>query len=106
MLNPVPLILALALFDDAFKASCRSIHDILSIRVPLDRDSYVLHWKESMLDLPLLREPQQGDRGQKITSLTSSTFSRYLGRLGRSAGFAHSIHPYMLRRAAANAVEG
>jgi hypothetical protein len=107
-------MLALALDDEAFEASTmQNIDQIFQAEVPSCKNSRTLHWKESMLDVPVFRQPIRDASGTRTSlkeprpvPLHSSTTKRYLKRLGILTGFEQSLTHYCVRRGTGNAVDG
>ena len=109
LLCPVTHMLALALSDSAFEASTmQDVDQILRAQVPTHKNSLTLRWKDSMLNMPVLRQATRSTDGVRTSSdqpLTASASSRYLKRLGEATGFEHPLRHYAVRRGAGNAVD-
>ena len=104
ILCPVMNLLALAFADDAFEC-LRSPQDLMILKVPAQRQSLELKWKDVMLDEFVFRA---SDPNQVITSkpLSYNSYRYNLREAGVKAGFPDNLTPYALRRGGANAIEG
>ncbi len=102
-------MLALALSDGAFEASTMQDEgQIMRAEVPAHENSLILRWKDSILDMPVLRQATRSTDGIRTSPdqpLTASASSRYLKRLGEAAGFEHPLSHYAVRRGAGNAID-
>jgi Protein of unknown function (DUF3435) len=105
---PILHVLGLAFTDDAFASEWINCpEDLQTFRVPSHLQSLPLHWKESMLEIPVFRcAVSKG--GQVITSPTKAlqyaTIANQNLRLGKSTGFKDPFRFYCLRKGAANAI--
>ncbi len=95
LLCPVAHMLALALSDGAFEASTmQDVDQIMRAQVPTHKNSLTLRWKDSMLDMPVLRQATRSTDGIRTSPdqpLTASASSRYLKRLGEATGFERTL---------------
>ena len=104
-------LLSLAVHDQAFEVNgiTTDIANIFRCEIPSHKTSVALKWKNEVMDKPIFREPIRSV-GLHGTSdwqpLKSSTWLRYLKRLGLSAGLEHSFTQYSIRRGLLNAVNG
>ncbi len=102
-------MLALALSDGAFETSTmQDVDQIMRAQVPTHKNSLTLRWKDSMLNIPVLRQATRsmdGIRTSPDQPLTASASSRYLKRLGEATGFEHTLSHYAVRRGAGNAID-
>ena len=104
-------LLSLALHDRAFEVNSltSNIANIFQCEIPSHKTSVALRWRKEVMDTPIFREPirSAGLRGTSdLQPLKSSTWLRYLKRLGLSAGLEHSFTQYSIRRGLLNAVNG
>jgi len=101
-------LLFMALHDDVFVAeSTRDVSYIFRVKPPSVKKSLTLKIKADALDQPVFREPERvADeyRTSKTKPLRSSTWLRYLKRLGLKSGLKHSFTQYVARRGLVNAV--
>jgi hypothetical protein len=68
-----------------------------------------VHWKPSMLKVPIFRQAVRTADGFKTSAhkaLRYSTFAYYFDRLGWGAGFPEKLTSYCMRRGTGNAVDG
>lgn len=98
----------MALYDDVFAAEpLKDVSNIFRAKVPAGKKCLQLKMKRTVLDTPIFREPGRAVDGHR-TSLTkplrSSTWLRYLRRLGRNSGLEQSLTQYCARRGLVNAV--
>ena len=78
---PVAHLVTLGIHDNAFKhARLKTAQDVLSLRVPEERDEIVIPWSEGAMDLPIFR-------GSDEAELDIHTSSKRLLSLGRQMGY-------------------
>ncbi len=98
----------MALYDDIFVAeSTRDVSYIFRAKPSSAKKSLTLKIKAGALDQPVFREPERAVdeyRTSKTKPLRSSTWLRYLKRLGLKSGLKHSFTQYVARRGLVNAV--
>ncbi|KAI9850843.1 MAG: hypothetical protein M1830_006950 [Pleopsidium flavum] len=101
-------LLYLAVYDDVLVSpELRTVDNVFGTIVPLRKNSLQLKIKREVFDLPVFREPSRivGRKGiRQFTALRSSTWLRYLQRLGRSCGLGRPFTQYCARRGLINAV--
>ncbi len=101
-------LLSMTLHDDVFVAeSTRDVSYIFRAKPSSAKKSLTLKIKADALDQPVFREPERAAdkyRTSKTKSLRSSTWLRYLKRLGFKSGLKHSFTQYVARRDLVNAV--
>jgi len=69
----------------------------------------LVHWKPSMLKIPIFRQVVQTAEGfqtSKWKCLPYSAYNHYLDRLGWETGFPEKLTHYAMRRGTGNAVDG
>lgn len=101
-------LLHMALYDDVFAAeSLRDVSNIFRAKIPSGKKCLQLKMKRNALDIPVFREPGRAGDGYRTSPtkpLRSSTWLRYLRRLGRNSGLENSFTQYCARRGLVNAV--
>ncbi|KAI4140728.1 MAG: hypothetical protein LQ341_003731 [Variospora aurantia] len=101
-------LLYLAVYDDVLVSpKLRTVDNVFGTIVSPRKNSLQLKIKREIFDLPVFREPSRivGRRGiRQFTVLCSSTWLRYLQRLGRSCGLGRPFTQYCARRGLINAV--
>jgi len=101
-------LLFMALHDDVFVAeSTRDVSYIFRAKPSAAKKSLTLKIKADALNQPVFREPERAAdeyRTSKTKPLRSSTWLRYLKRLGLKSGLKHSFTQYVARRGLVNAV--
>jgi hypothetical protein len=109
-------LLALAIHDQAFEVEAfrTSPAKIFHCEIPLHKKCLALKWRAEILDNPIFRQPTKstGVKSASVWStpqtapLKSSTWLRYLKRLGLNAGLEHPFTQYSIRRGALDAING
>jgi hypothetical protein len=105
VLCPITNFLARAIRDDAV------LEDGYSTAEPFfqtdlgDCRAMRVHWKPSMLKVPVFRNHGGGINNQD-KPLPYSTYAFYLNRLGKYTGFEQKLTSYCLRRGLSNAING
>lgn len=102
-------MIVIGILDNAFEAGIDSVDKVYRLRVLPPRRSYVFHWKEEMMDIPIFRQAVRAKDGYKTSKTEALHYHTYLytlQRLGINAGFMQLLVSYMIRRGAGEAVEG
>lgn len=101
---PVTLFLALAFADDAF-ATVASIEELYDPKTCTTK--YIdIPFKSSILNTPLFRSNASIKSQDKAVPLTYSSFLSTLKNVAHRAGFKDHFTPYVIRRTAANILNG
>jgi hypothetical protein len=110
ILCPISHILARALRDDAILVDGYTTAEPFfdtNLQDPIQ--AVKVHWKPSMLKVPVFRRSVQMGTGYK-KSMTEpmpySTYAFYLERLGEDTGLEEKLTSYCFRRGLANAING
>ena len=94
-------LLYLAVYDDVLVSpKLRTVDNVFGTIVPPWKNSLQLKIKRETFDLPVFRELSRivGRKGiRQVTALLSSTWLRYLQRLGRSYGLERPFTQYYAR---------
>ncbi|KAF2471333.1 uncharacterized protein BDR25DRAFT_223650 [Lindgomyces ingoldianus] len=108
LLEPIMLMITIALLDNAFESKVRFVEEILRIRVRAPRRSLEFCWRSDMLKTPIFRQAERittGIHTSPTKALRYYTYLYYLQRLGLRAGFMQILTAYAIRRGAGEAVE-
>ncbi len=92
-------LLFMALCDNVFTAkSTRNIKNIFKAKIPSRKKCLILKMRGRALDIPVFCEPGRAADEYRTSStkpLCSSTWLRYLRRLGLKSGLEHSFTQYV-----------
>jgi hypothetical protein len=110
ILCPISHILARALRDDAILVDgYTTAEPFFDTHLQDPVQAVKVHWKPSMLKVPVFRRPVQTGTGYE-KSMTEpmlySTYAFYLERLGGDTGLEEKLTSYCFRRGLANAING
>ncbi|KAK1041382.1 hypothetical protein LTR74_018617 [Friedmanniomyces endolithicus] len=101
---PVAHLISLALHDEAFRLpALHRAQSIFDVTLPAGQKKITLHWRDDVLNKPILRS---SDGGATEVELPSSVASKRLRSLGEKMGYREPVTWYWLRRLALNAVDG
>lgn len=98
----VSYILSIGIAQDALRDDFKSINDIFNLELPAERNVLRIKWKESKLAHPFFCDIESTSEGTRIKQGIAFPYAKYRSmfvRLGRVAGFEHSLELYQLRRA-------
>jgi hypothetical protein len=98
----VSYILSIGVSQDALRDKFTSIQDIFDLNIPAGRDVLRIKWKKELLNQPFLCNVRNTSGGVCILKEEAFPYAKYRDifvRLGRVAGFEHSLELYQLRRA-------
>ncbi|KAF3077820.1 hypothetical protein TWF102_004622 [Orbilia oligospora] len=102
---PVLNFLALAFADDAF-LDFSTPEDLFSLEISEFRNGQVYHFKDSVLEQPILRRASRDGASLTERPWSDDDYRAILSKCGMKAGFKEDLLPYALRRGCANAVIG
>ncbi|KAK3669707.1 hypothetical protein LTR78_010390 [Recurvomyces mirabilis] len=101
---PVAHLVSLALHDEAFRLpALHGAQSIFDVTLPAGQKKITLHWRDDVLDKPILRT---SDGWSTETELPSSVASKRLRSLGEKMGYREPVTWYWLPRLVLNAVDG
>jgi hypothetical protein len=111
ILCPLSHILARALRDDAILVDgYTTAEPFFATHLQDPYKAFKVHWKPSMLKIPIFRRSVQQSAMGCYKSMTEpmpySTYAFYLKRLGEDTGLEEKLTSYCLRRGLANAING
>lgn len=109
LIDPLPLIQALAFADNAFENIFKSPEDIYKLVMPAGSDRLRLPWKEEWRKRPVFRDVEATELGIQIAldkALRYQTERNHLIRLGRGIGIAKQLEWYDLRRGSGKKLNG
>lgn len=101
---PVSLLLALAIADGAIHM-IDTAEDIARVRFSADRNSTVLHIKEDMRHVPVLREVECRFKLAPTKILTATKLCDQMTSLAARAGYKGRLTPYSIRRGHGNILD-
>ena len=107
---PILQFLAIAFADQAFAAAdLQSVEQLRNVRIQPPLRAQIFHWKESMKDIPVLRQPihvAEGTRTSLNRAWKYEQFHSALKTLGLATGFKEPISVYVIRRETGNVMNG
>jgi hypothetical protein len=98
----ISYILSIGVSQEALRDKFTSIQDIFDLNIPAGRDVLRIKWKKELLNQPFLCDVRNTSEGVCVVKEKAFPYAKYRDifvRLGRVAGFEHSLEPYQLRRA-------
>jgi len=102
--NGLMFFFALAIADNALKGY-ETLDDLMKVRLPEDRDSWELEWKENACDLPVLR--MASAKGvNKTRALTYAALWNQIVSLGNRVGYRDAVKIHAIRAGVANKIKG
>ena len=100
---PVAHLAALALHDNAFELpQLDSAERVFSLAPPTGAKKVILHWRDEMMNKPIVRVSSDGAEKELSVSLTL----KRLESLSVKMGFRETLTWYCLRRLVLSAVDG
>jgi hypothetical protein len=109
LIDPLPLIQALAFTDNAFENIFENPEDIYKLVIPAGYDRLRLRWKKEWRKRPVFRDVEATELGIQIAldkALRYQTERDHLIRLGRGIGIAKQLEWYDLRRGSGKKLNG
>lgn len=107
---PVLQFLALAFADQAFATDdLRLAKQLQNARVQPPLNCQIFQWKESILDIPVFRQPVQVAEGVRTSPDRAWQYDQFhpsLKILGLATGFREIISIYVIRRETGNVMNG
>lgn len=107
---PVLQFLAIAFADQAFAADdLQLVEQLRNTRVEPPLRCQIFNWKESMLDVPVFRQPVQVAEGLRTSPDRAWKYEHFhpsLKTLGLATGFKEIISIYVIRRETGNVMNG
>ena len=101
---PVTHLVALAIHDNTFKLpQLNDAYNIFFLTLPKGAKQIVLHWRDDVLDRPILRI---SNRSSLDKELPSNIAAKRFRSLGEKMGFRYPLTWYCLRRLVLNTVDG
>ncbi|KAK4032828.1 hypothetical protein C8A01DRAFT_50461 [Parachaetomium inaequale] len=97
IVQPLVFMLAIFLARGAFKNYC-TLEQVLNVKPPANRRSWVLEWADHVLDQPVFPEVSADGPTEKIQRATS--FSKQVKALSLRAGMEHGVTIHSFRREA------
>ena len=102
--NGLMFFFALAIADNALKGY-ETLDELLKARLPKERDSWELEWKENACDLPVLR--MASAKGvNKTRALTYAALWNQIVSLGNRVGYRDAVKIHAIRAGVANKIKG
>lgn len=107
---PILQFLALAFADQAFATDdLRSAKQLQNARVQPPLNCQIFQWKDSILDIPVFRQPVQVAEGVRTSPDRAWQYDHFhpsLKTLGLATGFREIISIYAIRRETGNVMNG
>lgn len=104
--DPIPLMITMAILDDAFESRVSSMNDILRVRVRPPRRSLEFKWRECRRRFSGILSAATVIQTSPTKVLRYHTYLYYLQRLGLAAGLMQILGGYIIRRGVGESVKG
>jgi hypothetical protein len=102
--NGLMLFFALAIADKALRGF-ETLDDLMKARLPRDRDSWELEWKDKALELPVLRMASAKGVSES-RALTYAALWNQIVSLGSRVGYRDAVKIHAIRAGVANKIVG
>ncbi|EGX47286.1 hypothetical protein AOL_s00088g1 [Orbilia oligospora ATCC 24927] len=105
----ISYMLALAFDDDAFASEyIKQPEDLYQYQSRADKKSLRFHWKESVMETPLIRDSIKAERGWEISKekgFSTQKLNDHCRKLGKELGYPRPLTMYTFRRGAGEAMD-
>ncbi len=102
--NGIMFFFAMAIADKAFKGY-ETLGDLMRARLPRDRDSWTLEWKDDVCERPVLRMAC-ANGVDKTRALTFAALRDQIVSLGKRVGYRDNVKVHAIRASVANKIKG